>query len=236
MVFIDPVFHNTYKTCLNRITQSGYEWVEKGMCRFAEDMSWQTPCLYLPKFRIWTQLVCGFRSVKTVICNAKASLIQVKLRVVTFVITDFDCLFNLYTSAKLTLLKAVKCAANIIYVRSTCVMSLNMCWMFMPIPAYGEPGLFISPRPADKINTINDAIFTRALVCLFLVDGNCAICFEYSCPVGRCLHWKPFKHSKEMVNFHWQGGCITNEFIIALQFILLVNKPCFIKITVTGYP
>ncbi len=39
MVFIDPVFHNTSKTCLKRIAQSGNEWVEKEMCRFAEDMS-----------------------------------------------------------------------------------------------------------------------------------------------------------------------------------------------------
>ncbi len=39
MVFIDPVFHNTIKTCLKRVGHFGYEWVEKEMCRFAEDMS-----------------------------------------------------------------------------------------------------------------------------------------------------------------------------------------------------
>ncbi len=33
------VFHNTTKTCLKRGGHGGYEWVEKEMCRFAEDMS-----------------------------------------------------------------------------------------------------------------------------------------------------------------------------------------------------
>ncbi len=39
MVFIGPVFHNTTKTCLKGVGHGGYEWVEKEMCRFAEDMS-----------------------------------------------------------------------------------------------------------------------------------------------------------------------------------------------------
>ncbi len=39
MVFIGPVFHKTIKTCLKRVWHCGYEWVEKEMCRFAEDMS-----------------------------------------------------------------------------------------------------------------------------------------------------------------------------------------------------
>ncbi len=39
IVFIDPVFHNTIKIYLNRVGHGGYEWVEKEMCRFAEDMS-----------------------------------------------------------------------------------------------------------------------------------------------------------------------------------------------------
>ncbi len=38
-VFIGPVFHNTIKTYLKRVGYGGYEWVEKEMCRFAEDMS-----------------------------------------------------------------------------------------------------------------------------------------------------------------------------------------------------
>ncbi len=38
-VFIGPVFHYTIKTCLKRVAYCGYEWVEKEMCRFAEDMS-----------------------------------------------------------------------------------------------------------------------------------------------------------------------------------------------------
>ncbi len=48
MVFIDPVFHNTIKTCLKRIAQSGYEWLKNEMCRFAEDMSKQTHCISTP--------------------------------------------------------------------------------------------------------------------------------------------------------------------------------------------
>ncbi len=39
MVFIDPIFHYTIKTCLKRVGHCGFEWVEKEMCRFAEDMS-----------------------------------------------------------------------------------------------------------------------------------------------------------------------------------------------------
>ncbi len=39
MEFIGPAFHNTNKTCLKRVGHCGYEWVEKEMCRFAEDMS-----------------------------------------------------------------------------------------------------------------------------------------------------------------------------------------------------
>ncbi len=39
MVFICPVFHYTFKTCLRRVWHCGYEWVEKEMCRFAVDMS-----------------------------------------------------------------------------------------------------------------------------------------------------------------------------------------------------
>ncbi len=37
--FIGPVIHNTIKTCLKIVGQCGYEYVEKEMCRFAEDMS-----------------------------------------------------------------------------------------------------------------------------------------------------------------------------------------------------
>ncbi len=29
----------TIKTCLKRVEHGGYEWVEKEMCRFAQDMS-----------------------------------------------------------------------------------------------------------------------------------------------------------------------------------------------------
>ncbi len=39
MVFIGPVFHNTIKNCLKRIGNGRYEWEEKEMCPFAEDMS-----------------------------------------------------------------------------------------------------------------------------------------------------------------------------------------------------
>ncbi len=39
MVYIGPVFHNTNKTCLKTVGHCGYEWVEKEMGRFAEDMS-----------------------------------------------------------------------------------------------------------------------------------------------------------------------------------------------------
>ncbi len=39
MVFIGPVVHYTIKTCLKRVGHCGYEWVEKDMGRFAEDMS-----------------------------------------------------------------------------------------------------------------------------------------------------------------------------------------------------
>ncbi len=39
MVFIGSVFHDTIKTCLKRVGHCGFEWVEKEMCRFAEDMS-----------------------------------------------------------------------------------------------------------------------------------------------------------------------------------------------------
>ncbi len=39
MIFIGPVFHNTTKTCLKGVGHGGYEWVEKVMCRFAEEMS-----------------------------------------------------------------------------------------------------------------------------------------------------------------------------------------------------
>ncbi len=46
MVFIGPVFHYTSKTCLKRVWHGGYEWEEKEMCRFAEDMSKQAHCTY----------------------------------------------------------------------------------------------------------------------------------------------------------------------------------------------
>ncbi len=39
VVFMGPVFHNTSKTCLKRVGHCGPEWVEKEMCRFAEDMT-----------------------------------------------------------------------------------------------------------------------------------------------------------------------------------------------------
>ncbi len=39
IVFIGPVFHNTVKTCLKIVGYGGREWVEKEVCRFAEDMS-----------------------------------------------------------------------------------------------------------------------------------------------------------------------------------------------------
>ncbi len=39
IVFIGPVFHYTSKTCLKTVGHGGYEWVEKEMCRFAEDIS-----------------------------------------------------------------------------------------------------------------------------------------------------------------------------------------------------
>ncbi len=39
VVFIGPVFHNTIKICLKRVGHGGYEWEEKKMCQFAEDMS-----------------------------------------------------------------------------------------------------------------------------------------------------------------------------------------------------
>ncbi len=35
-------FHNTNKTCLKCVGYCGFEWVEKEMCLFAEDMSSQT--------------------------------------------------------------------------------------------------------------------------------------------------------------------------------------------------
>ncbi len=38
-VFIGTVVHNTTKNCLKRVGHGGYEWLEKEMCRFAEDMS-----------------------------------------------------------------------------------------------------------------------------------------------------------------------------------------------------
>ncbi len=38
MVFIGPAFQNTTKTCLKRVGHGGDEWVEKEMCRFAEDI------------------------------------------------------------------------------------------------------------------------------------------------------------------------------------------------------
>ncbi len=44
MVFIGPVFHKTTKTCLKSVGHGGHEWVEKEMCRFADDMSKQTHC------------------------------------------------------------------------------------------------------------------------------------------------------------------------------------------------
>ncbi len=46
MELIGPVFHNTFKTCLKRVGHGGYEWVEKEMFRFAEDMSKQTHRIY----------------------------------------------------------------------------------------------------------------------------------------------------------------------------------------------
>ncbi len=49
MEFIGSVFHYTIKTCLKRVGYCGYEWVEKEMCRFAEDMSSQTHCIYCLK-------------------------------------------------------------------------------------------------------------------------------------------------------------------------------------------
>ncbi len=39
MIYIGPVFYNTIKTRLKTVGYCGYEWVEKEMCRFAEDMS-----------------------------------------------------------------------------------------------------------------------------------------------------------------------------------------------------
>ncbi len=39
VVFIGPVFHNTIKICVKCLGYCGFEWVEKEMCRFAEDMS-----------------------------------------------------------------------------------------------------------------------------------------------------------------------------------------------------
>ncbi len=39
MVFIGAVFHNITKTCLKRLGHGGYEWVEKEVGGFAEDMS-----------------------------------------------------------------------------------------------------------------------------------------------------------------------------------------------------
>ncbi len=37
--FIGPVFHNIIKTCLKMVGYSGYEWDEKEIYRFAEDMN-----------------------------------------------------------------------------------------------------------------------------------------------------------------------------------------------------
>ncbi len=45
MVFIGPVFQNTIKACWRRVGHGGYEWLEKEMCQFAEDMSKQTHCI-----------------------------------------------------------------------------------------------------------------------------------------------------------------------------------------------
>ncbi len=42
MVFICPVLRYTTKTCLKWVGNGGYEWVEKEMCRFTEDMRFQT--------------------------------------------------------------------------------------------------------------------------------------------------------------------------------------------------
>ncbi len=39
MVFIGPVFHYTNQTCSKTVGHCGYEWVEKEMDWFAEDMS-----------------------------------------------------------------------------------------------------------------------------------------------------------------------------------------------------
>ncbi len=39
VVFIGPVFRHATKTCLKREGHCGDDWVEKELCRFAEDMS-----------------------------------------------------------------------------------------------------------------------------------------------------------------------------------------------------
>ncbi len=39
MVFNGLAFRYTNKTCLKKVGRCGYEWVEKEMGRFAEDMS-----------------------------------------------------------------------------------------------------------------------------------------------------------------------------------------------------
>ncbi len=39
MLFNGPAFHYTNKTCLKTLGRVGYEWAEKEMGRFAEDMS-----------------------------------------------------------------------------------------------------------------------------------------------------------------------------------------------------
>ncbi len=39
IVLIVQAFHNTTTTCLKKVGRGGYEWVEKEMWRFAEDMS-----------------------------------------------------------------------------------------------------------------------------------------------------------------------------------------------------
>ncbi len=39
MEFIGPVFHYTIQAYLKRVRHCGYEWMEKEVCRFAEDMS-----------------------------------------------------------------------------------------------------------------------------------------------------------------------------------------------------
>ncbi len=39
VVFNGPAFHYTNKTCLKTVGHCGYEWVEKEMGWFAEDMS-----------------------------------------------------------------------------------------------------------------------------------------------------------------------------------------------------